>query len=255
LPWKTGLAFVLQKGGQDQRNNIPVGMRLACSEDLSGSSLAAQARGAGGKDMMRVKTGASRMNDNQLLAHAENVVTSSTGKTELDDTTPTKTDLGTAVTALKNARTAEGTARDIYFAKVSDRKEKAKTVRRVLVAFAQSADALYSGDATSLQAIGLEVRGEPQPVGLLPAPENVRAFSGPMDGAIKVRWNARRGRTHYELECASSPDGPWRLCYSGADVQSMCTELTPGVEHWFRVRAFSAAGPSPWSNLVRRRAA
>jgi hypothetical protein len=204
---------------------------------------------------MKVKTGASRMNDTLLLAYVENVVAGSTGKTELDDITPSKTDFGAAVTAFKNAVTAEQGARGTFYSKFAERIDKANVVRTLLTQYAQAADALYGGDPASLQAIGLGVRGVPQPVGQLLAPDNLRAFSGPLDGSIKVRWNARPGRTHYELECASTADGPWTRVYSGADVTFLCESLTPGAEYWFRVRAFGAAGPSPWSNSARRRAA
>jgi hypothetical protein len=204
---------------------------------------------------MKVKTGASRMNGQQVLGFSANVVASSAGKTELDDITPSKTELGTATTAYNTALIQEGLARDIYYAKAADSQANEIVLRKTLGEFAIAADALYGGDASSLQAIGLDVRGFPQPVGLLPAPANVRAFAGPMDESIHVRWNALAGRTQYELECASGASGPFNRVYNGGEPSFICSGLTPGAEYWFRVRAYSAAGPSPWSNVVRRRVA
>ncbi len=204
---------------------------------------------------MKVKVGASRMTDEELRDYVNNVVASGAGKAELEDATPPFADLVVLAGECDTAFIAEGMKRDEFNAKTALRVAKCNEVRVAINSFAQSVDAIYEGDAASLQAVGLSIRNPIQPIGALPAPGNVRSYSGPMEGTIRVRWNRVRGRTHYQLECASDPNGPWSLVYSAGDVQADCGGLTSGTEYWFRVRAVGAAGPSPWSDITRRRAA
>ena len=203
---------------------------------------------------MQVKVGASRMTDEEVLAFVNNVIASGTGKPELLTIDPSLTDLTTAATEADAAQVAEGTALDVLNTKSTTRAEKFAVLRTVLTDFAQAADTEYAHDTADLQAIGLPVRSLRQPVGLLPAPANVRSESGAHEGCIVVRWNKVRGRQVYHVEMAPAPTGPWTQIYSQGDVQTTCAGLTPGAEYWFRVRAVGAAGFSPWSDITRKRA-
>lgn len=99
------------------------------------------------------------------------------------------------------------------------------------------------------------MRNPKQPLGLLPAPANVRAKAGPVEGAVSLLWSGVVGKLTYELEYATSVNGPWTRCYNKGRARHVCEGLTPGTEYWFRVRAIGDAGASEWSNPVRRRAA
>ena len=204
---------------------------------------------------MKAKTGLAKMGDADVVAFVRSVIESGTGKTELADTTPPISDVETLCGQCETALTQEGLAEDLLQTRVSDRVDKVGQLRGMFSLFTQSVDALYESDETKLQAIGLPIRNPQAPIGSLSAPANVRSEVGEMEGTVIVRWNAVRGRYLYEAEFASSVAGPWARFYYAAGLQTVCAGLTPGAEYWFRVRAIGKAGPSPWSDLTRRRAA
>lgn len=191
----------------------------------------------------------------QLEAFVDDIMAASASKPELEDMTPSRTDLGAGLTAFKAAVTTEDNAKVALSSARVARRNKTKALRKLVNEFAGAAEGVYAGDAASLTAIGLPLRASAQPVGILPAPANLRTYHGPLDDSIKARWNTVKGRTHFEMECATSPNGPFTRAYMGGETSCICPGLTPGTEYWFRVRAWGAAGPSPWSDLARRRAA
>jgi hypothetical protein len=203
---------------------------------------------------MKVKVGASRMTDAEVIAFVNNIIANGTGKPELADATPPLADMTTLAGECETAMEEESTALDTYNAKVSTREVKLAALRVALNSFAQSVDTLYGGDAASLQAIGLPLRGTPQPVGALPAPGNLRSYAGPDEECIRLRWNKVRGANHYELFHATNPAGPWTWVTSPVGTRTECLELTSGTEYYFRVRAVGAAGKGAWSDITRKRA-
>ena len=127
-------------------------------------------------------------------------------------------------------------------------------LRPAVKQYAMFAYAAFAGDKMQLQGLGLDVVDFPTPLGVLPAPTNVRSNLGLLDGTIIVRFNAVRGRKVYKLECAESADGPWTLSYEGTRASATCSGLVSGKEYFFRVRAVGTAGPGAWSDITKTRA-
>lgn len=120
--------------------------------------------------------------------------------------------------------------------------------------FAEFANVVYSGNKLQLQAIGLDVVELGAPVGVLPAPGNLRTVGGMLDGTVGLRWSYTRGRDFYEAECAEAAAGPWTSFYRGKLTSGTCSGLEPGKEYFFRVRAHGPAGPGAWSDISAKRA-
>jgi hypothetical protein len=66
--------------------------------------------------------------------------------------------------------------------------------------------------------------------------------------------NGTHGVQTHIAHYATASTGPWTQGY--VDKKSICTigTLPSGVEHWFRVQAIGAAGPSDWSGPISKRA-
>lgn len=109
-------------------------------------------------------------------------------------------------------------------------------------------------DAALLQSGGWQLRGAAAPVGPLPAPQNLGATGGDMDGEADLYWQPVSGRDTYLAEQALSATGPWTQFYVGKKSSCTAKGLTSGTVYWFRVRAVGAAGPGPWSDPAQTRA-
>ena len=199
-------------------------------------------------------TGTYLMTDAEVVQLTNNIVAGATGKAELAASPVTAAQLNTLAGNSTTAINAEGAANDVATMKRTARIEAMVALREGVNKFAQFADAVYGGNAMDLQAVGLGVRTS-SPVGLLPAPANLRSKPGEMDGSVELVWKPlKRGKPQYIAECASLPNGPWTSVYTGPRASTTCTGLTSGAEYYFRVRSSGSAGLGPWSDITRRRA-
>jgi len=88
----------------------------------------------------------------------------------------------------------------------------------------------------------------------LPAPQNLRATGGDMEGECDLQWDPIYGRDAYIAEHAENAAGPWAQFYVGKKSSTTCAGLTPGEMYYFRVRAVGPLGPGPWSDIAQKRA-
>lgn len=73
------------------------------------------------------------------------------------------------------------------------------------------------------------------------------------DRIIVLEWNALSGVLYYQIEAATSIDGPWRPAGQAADTAWYATGLSPETLYYFRVRAVNALGTSDYSNVASAR--
>ena len=206
--------------------------------------------------MAKVKTGASKLSDDDFLQLVENIMASATGKVELATSPVTLVQLGTLKTDCAEAQDAEAMAVDDLALRRTERADSFVLLRGAVEGFAKHAGTVYQHDKAKLQAISLDVTAPPYVPGPLPAPGNLQSFTGDMEGTIHLQWERVLRREVYEAECASSANGPWTRIYNSRKTRTTCGGLTPGAEYWFRVRATGGTtGTSPWSDITRKRAA
>lgn len=120
---------------------------------------------------------------------------------------------------------------------------------RALVGYVESVSA---NNPATLESSGFLLASPRKPVGILPAPTNLRAESL-QTGAVQIRWSRDRGSLTFEGECATNPNGPWTRFYSGSRARCDATDLVPGTAYWFRVRVLGSAGWSDWSDAIMKR--
>ena len=204
--------------------------------------------------MKRVKTGLSGKSDAAIIPLVSNMVTGATGKTEFDDCPISVADLGALVTTASDALSAESMTKDTLGVKRTERENAFKALREAVAQFADFARSFYKADKAKLQAVGLDVVESSGSVGVLPAPTNLRSKAGKLEGTIDLKWPLVVGRDFYTLECAQASTGPWTEVYKGKAGRTTCRGLTSGSEYYFRVRAWSPAGPGTWSDITNKRA-
>jgi hypothetical protein len=205
---------------------------------------------------MKVKTQTGSLLDPEVIQLGNNIIAGATGKPEVSSGAVTPVMLQTMVTAAIDAFNDEGAAEDALNTAYTARVMAMTELRNGINRFAIHADSVYNGDKLSLQAVGLNVRKAPAPIGPLPAPLNLRSAPGALSGTIRLDWDpVLSGRPQYFLEYAQSLSGPWTMVYTGRAARALSVELTPGAEYFFRVRAHGKAGYSPWSDITMNRAA
>jgi hypothetical protein len=152
-----------------------------------------------------------------------------------------------AVLALALAHTAWKT-------ELTRRNEALRRLRLVTRSAMQELLALGAGE-TELLAAGLELSRPRAPIGVLPAPVNVRAQGGAFEGSIKLTWDPLRVRRPvYQLQIRDVPNGAWRMLEVKLRRQHVVRGLVSGRLYEFRVAGAGAAGLGAWSQAARARA-
>ena len=105
-----------------------------------------------------------------------------------------------------------------------------------------------------MEAGGFTLAKTPEPIGLLPAPGNIRTKPGVMPGTTNFAWKRDTGAKSFIAQRALDPAGPWETFYLGTKASCIAPGLTSGVLNYFRVAAIGSAGQSPWSDISESRA-
>ena len=124
----------------------------------------------------------------------------------------------------------------------------------VITARASHCESVAPGNVPALTGTGLPMRGAPVPSGPLGAPQNLRASSGDMEGAVDLMWNFLKGSASNVVQYRQQGTGPW--LQAGIVQQSRFTVLglTPGVLYEFRVHGVGKDGNGPFSDIAVMRA-
>jgi hypothetical protein len=97
------------------------------------------------------------------------------------------------------------------------------------------------------------IRGETPPPAEVSAPPVLLPIRSPAE----ISWRGSAGASAYDIERASTPDGPWILV--GLDVDDAAVQYRPlfadnyteaGGEYYYRIRAKNSAGSSDPSNVI-----
>jgi hypothetical protein len=110
------------------------------------------------------------------------------------------------------------------------------------------------GDKAKMLTTGLPVKGVATPIGPLPAPQNLAARGGDMEGTVDVNCDPVKGSSSYTAQQSTSATGPWTSFYVGTKSSATAEGLTSGTLYYFRMNAVGAKGPGPWSDIAQKRA-
>lgn len=188
------------------------------------------------------------------LAFYRNIVTAMTGNAAFANPTvalPAFTTQINLVEAKANGMAAAETALAMAERELEQEVEKLDTLGRSLSGYVESAS---MGNPATIESSGFRLTAPRQPVGVLPAPTELRADAG-QEGTCLLRWKRDRGARSWVVQCAPQATGPWTEIYNGTRANCLAMDLTSGTQYWFRVQAIGAAGPSDWSDPATKRAA
>lgn len=195
-----------------------------------------------------VKLGFSRITPKGLLSLGRTIVLMMTGNA-------TFASVAAKVAALKTALDELEVADDAYDFNHGKLEREAlmtsvvsvKDLIRELGGYVQG---ISAGDKDIITSAGFDYKAAPQPVGELPAPKLVEAFTTDYPGRVKVRWSGVKGRENYGLWiCIADPtvEANWKLHTILGRNRCTVDGLTSLSTVYFRVVANGAAGPSPAS--------
>lgn len=203
-----------------------------------------------------VKLGFSRITPKGLLSSGRTIVLKMTGNALYASIAAKITALGTALDNLELADDAYDfnhgkMEREALLGSVVEVKDGIRELGGYVQAISQ-------GDKDIILAAGFDVRKAPSPVGELPAPALVQAFTTAYPGRIDLRWSGVKGRGAYEVYVAKGDPGVeanWSLSAVTTRNRHSVEGLSSLTEYHFRIVAQGPAGASPASMVATALAA
>jgi len=167
---------------------------------------------------------------------------------------------GNAAFATPNPSLADFTAaRNDYIAAVNAAKgntigvavrvQKRAALLALIRKLAHYVQVTSAGDLPTLLSSGFTPQLTRQPVGVLPAPQNLRLLRGKVTGQIIARTKryAKAGAYEWRYTTTANPTG-WIRGDATLSANTTLYDLVPGTQYIVQVRAVGSAGPSDWSD-------
>lgn len=191
----------------------------------------------------RVSLSFARKIDTDLIAFTRNVITLMTGNAQYPTPSPALTVVTTAVNALE---TAVHDALDGGKIAIATRNAARAEMLSLLRQLASYVTGNCNADLVLLLSSGFEPVKAPSPVGVLPAPENLRLSLTGISGELALRFDRVSNAANYTVQSAENPEGPWTDQGLSTSTRVTIKDLTPGKVYWVRSCANGSAGPSGW---------
>lgn len=208
------------------------------------------------KVFYKIKLGHTRVTAVQLVDMSRTNVTKLTGNAAFATPVPPLADITSAADQLDTASQAYAFSRSRLDKEERDSAfTELKGLRTDLGGYVQS---VANGDQALITSAGFETQRQPQPLGRLKAPANVRALALPYPGKVEVRFDGVKGRDAYSLFiCAGDPSvlANWSLYTTTGKNRIVVDGLDSDHRYYFRVVALGAAGASPVSVPATAKAA
>ena len=182
-----------------------------------------------------------------LIVVSQSVLIGMTGNAAFPAPTPTLADLAAmriAYIAAVNA--AKDSRRQIVVR--NQRRDSLVGMLRDLALYVQVAS---GGDKAILMSSGFTAQRIRQPIGVLPAPSNLRLKRGTNSGQIAARCNRLAQSRAYEWRYANATTPTvWIEIESTFAANTVIEGLAPGTQYIVQVRALATDGPSDWSDAA-----
>jgi len=187
----------------------------------------------------------TRTNDAILIVQASRIFIALTGNAAYPTPTPTLAEF----TAAQNAFTAAvNAAQDSKMAIAVRRQQRAAFVA-LLRQLAQYVQITCNGDLPTLLSSGFTARQTGQPVGVLPAPLNLRLRRGKLSGELIPRCDKVKKAGAYQWRYATTiAPTVWIAADPTLAANTTLQDLAVGTQYIVQVRAIGTRGPSAWSD-------
>ncbi len=203
-----------------------------------------------------VKLGLIGLTATDLVEKGRNLVIGCTGNPDVTLPATFLADMTTACDKLEQANLLvrdNGGRQDTMTRNA--RKRDLEDIVRALAGYVQ---AQCEDDAEKIARTSFEVRRRGGPIGVLPAPTNVRAERGKLPGEAAVRWDRVYGRLMYVLWiCSGDPktEADWTILVQTTKNNHVATGLDTDKEYYFRTQAIGTAGVGQMSDSAHTKAA
>lgn len=191
----------------------------------------------------RVSLGFAKKIVTDLIAFARNVITLMTGNEHYPTPLPS---LATITTAVNTLETAVHDALDGGKIAIATRNAALAELLSLLRQLAAYVTGNCNADIVVLLSSGFEAVKAPSPVGVLPAPENLRLSATGISGELYLRFDRVPNAANYSVQVATTPDGPWEDQALSTSTRVTVNGLTPGKVYWVRACANGSAGSGGW---------
>ena len=191
----------------------------------------------------RVSLGFARKIDTDLIAFTRNVITLMTGNTDYPTPSPT---LAIVKTSVDDFETAVHDALDGGKIAITTRNAKRNELLSLLRQEAAYVTGTCKSDLVILIGSGFNAVRTPSPVGVLPAPQNLRLEYTGMSGELRLKFDRVTNAANYSVQSATSPDGPWEDQDLSTAARVIIAGLTPGKVYWARACANGSQGSSEY---------
>jgi hypothetical protein len=191
-----------------------------------------------------------------LIQLARHIVLMMTGNVNFTTPNPALADITAKALALETAYEAslEGN-----HAKVAESNQLKQDLKHLLSFLAMYVNNIAQGDVQKIFSSGMELSKDSEPVGMLPAPGDVRLEKGSNEGKIFVRFTKVENAKSYEIDYSESaetqlnlPDNlediPWEHAGTSTGTKFEITGLSSGNRILVRVAAVNAEGQGTWSD-------
>lgn len=111
------------------------------------------------------------------------------------------------------------------------------------------------GDAEKILLVA-DVKRDPSPVGIKPAPANIRVYFGYEAGEIRLLHGGVKGRIFYRVQVSPTPISPdtWTDYAQTTKTRTLIKSLASGQEYGVRAATVTVDGQGEWSDPVLQKA-
>jgi hypothetical protein len=189
----------------------------------------------------------SRSSDKDLVVATSRIVNGMTGNLSYPTPAPTLV----AVAAARDALLAAINVANGSKLTIASRRQLRPALEGLLRQLAQYVQTASNGDPLVLTGSGFPLHRGRQPVGVLPAPTNLRLSRGLISGQLRARCKVVAQAASYQWRVASAAAPTvWLPADPTVAANATLQGLTPGTQYIVQVRAIGSKGPSDWSDAT-----
>ena len=205
--------------------------------------------------MKKAKVVFPRSDAETVASVTESIVAAMTGNANFATPAPTLASVSTKAAAVRAKKLAiTGLESDLSTAR-TDLKTLIVDLKTDVYMLRDYVQDQADGDESKIHSAGMQIVGERQPVGPMPAVQNLKVMISDMSGTLDAEWQTVAGSLVYLIETALNPEGTWTQATACSRSRCTITGLVPGTKYWVRVRAVGAAGLGPYSDVAYKIAA
>jgi hypothetical protein len=189
----------------------------------------------------------ARDSDKNLVVATSQILNAMTANPSYPTPAPTLV----AVTAARDALLAVINVANTSKLTIVSRRQLRPALAALLRQLAQYVQTASNGDPLVLTGSGFPLHRGRQPVGVLPAPTNLRLSRGKVSGQLGARCNVVAKAASYQWRVASAlAPTVWLPADPTVAANATLRGLTPGTQYVVQARAIGSKGPSDWSDVA-----